>query len=272
MIKKLILAVLALPLIVIGVAYLLPNETEVSRSIVIEADAKSVFAQINNLKKSQKWSPWAEKDQDMQVSYQGPVSGGGAKMSWQSQNSQVGSGSQEIIESKPFEMIHINLSFEGQNDAQAYFHLKALQENQTQITWSFVSNHGSNPLKRYMGLMFDFWIGGDYEKGLANLKKLIESGEQTVEANNVTVPSEKIMMVDENGKVLELTAEEMEALNAKHAQKVQQVPEAIKKGIAESIRKQELEKEATEKALAEKKAIEETPPAKIVAPAGKENY
>jgi len=276
MIKKLILVVFSLPFIVVGVAYLLPDETTVSRSIVIEADAESVFSQINNFKKFQNWSPWAEKDKDMKIAYEGPVTGGGAKMSWQSQNREVGSGSQEIIESKPFEKIHISLSFEGQKDAQAYFHLKTLQEKQTQLTWSFVSNHGTNPLNRYVGLMLDTWVGKDYEKGLANLKKWIESDAQVVEVIKRVEPSEKIMMVDENGKVLELTAEEMEALNAKHSQKEQKVPEEIQKAIAESVRKQELEMEAAEsaKALAEKKAAEEAAAQKISKPmpTGKENY
>jgi len=35
---------------------------------------------------------------------------------------------------------------------------------------------GNNPIARYAGLMFDKWIGGDYEKGLARLKQVMEQG------------------------------------------------------------------------------------------------
>ena len=35
---------------------------------------------------------------------------------------------------------------------------------------------GNNPIARYVGLMFDKWIGGDYEKGLARLKQVMEQG------------------------------------------------------------------------------------------------
>ena len=44
----------------------------------------------------------------------------------------------------------------------------------TRVTWGFTSNLGSNPVMRWMGLMFDRWIGPDYEQGLANLKKVAE--------------------------------------------------------------------------------------------------
>jgi effector-binding domain-containing protein len=41
---------------------------------------------------------------------------------------------------------------------------------------------GMSPVGRYMGLMFDTWIGKDYEEGLANLKKLVEEN-ATAETN-----------------------------------------------------------------------------------------
>ena len=44
----------------------------------------------------------------------------------------------------------------------------------TKITWGFDSDLGMNPIARWMGLMFDSWIGADYETGLANLKNLVE--------------------------------------------------------------------------------------------------
>jgi hypothetical protein len=35
---------------------------------------------------------------------------------------------------------------------------------------------GVNPVGRWMGLMMDRWVGADYERGLANLKALVEGG------------------------------------------------------------------------------------------------
>ena len=43
----------------------------------------------------------------------------------------------------------------------------------TDVIWSFRSSLG-NPLERWMGLLYDKWIGPDYEKGLIKLKALVE--------------------------------------------------------------------------------------------------
>ena len=42
--------------------------------------------------------------------------------------------------------------------------------------WGFDVELSRNPIERYFGLMFDSMIGADYERGLENLKKLVESG------------------------------------------------------------------------------------------------
>jgi hypothetical protein len=42
------------------------------------------------------------------------------------------------------------------------------------VTWGFDCDLGTNPIMRYVGLMFDQWIGADYEKGLAKLKEVME--------------------------------------------------------------------------------------------------
>lgn len=45
----------------------------------------------------------------------------------------------------------------------------------TRVAWDLDSDMGAGPLGRWMGLMMDRWVGGDYEAGLANLKTLVES-------------------------------------------------------------------------------------------------
>jgi effector-binding domain-containing protein len=43
-----------------------------------------------------------------------------------------------------------------------------------------------NPVMRYMGLMFDTWVGKDYEEGLANLKQIVESQAQAATTSALT--------------------------------------------------------------------------------------
>ena len=43
----------------------------------------------------------------------------------------------------------------------------------TKVTWDFDSKL-NGIMERWFGLMFERWIGPDYEKGLANLKAFVE--------------------------------------------------------------------------------------------------
>jgi hypothetical protein len=45
----------------------------------------------------------------------------------------------------------------------------------TTNVWDFRTDLGNNPVARHFGLMFDKWIGADYENGLARLKVLVGS-------------------------------------------------------------------------------------------------
>ena len=43
------------------------------------------------------------------------------------------------------------------------------------MTWGLEADMGNAPVGRYMGLMMDRWVGGDFEAGLARLKALVEA-------------------------------------------------------------------------------------------------
>lgn len=203
MLKKVVIVVLLSPFFIIALAYLLPPSTEVSRSIVINKPSAQVFELVNNLKKWQTWSPWFEKDPGMQIIYEGPVSGRGAIISWQSKNPQVGQGTQEIIESLPYERIDTELRFVNQEPASAYFVFEGLDETQTKLTWGFVKAHGKNPINRYMGLMFDSWLGPDYEKGLSNIKNYLETEASDAKAINLHTDTGRVVYRDGDGNLRE---------------------------------------------------------------------
>lgn len=159
--------------VVVG-GFLLPSEQFVSRSVVVEADQTEVFALVNNYRQFNRWSPWAAKDPDTKYEFSGPDSGVGAKMSWQSENPNVGSGSQEIIEVEPGSRVRTRLTFEGFDSASyATFRLEPADTG-TRVTWEFEANLDSL-IGRYMGLMMDKWVGADYEQGLARLKEIAEA-------------------------------------------------------------------------------------------------
>lgn len=170
-----ILTGLIVLLVILALAsFLLPREIRVERKTVIDAPTDEVFPYVNALQKTEAWSPWIERDPDIQLTYSGPNDGVGNKVSWTSEHPEVGSGSQEIVESNPNDWVASVLDFGPMGTADAYFELTAVADAQTEITWGFTMDAGLNPIERYMGLMMDRWVGGDYEAGLARLKALAE--------------------------------------------------------------------------------------------------
>lgn len=172
--KKVLLFAVGLLVLLAVIGLLLPAQSHVERSVVIDAPADTVFPLINNFHEFNRWSPWAKKDPDTQYRFEGPDSGTGAKMSWSSENPQVGKGSQEIVESEPNERVATGLDFGDMGTAQAAFTLEPAGDG-VKVTWGFDVEHGMNPVNRYMGLLMDRWVGADYEAGLADLKELAES-------------------------------------------------------------------------------------------------
>ena len=175
MLQRIVVVVLSLPFIIIISAYLLPKSTEVSRSIVIERSATDIFPYLNSLERMQLWSPWAKKDPAMQINYSGASEGVGAVMEWKSNKPDVGTGRQEIIESDPNLHLVSKLAFGKQPAAEVHFYLTQQTEKSTEVSWHFISSHGSNPINRYMGLLFDGMLGPDFENGLKGLKTLMEN-------------------------------------------------------------------------------------------------
>ena len=92
-------------------------------------------------------------------------------MSWTSDNANVGSGSQTIVEHDPPK--HVGLGTRLRHgQALATWDLVPSATGTT-ATWGFKSDLDGIPAK-WFGLMFDRWIGADYEKGLAKLKTAAE--------------------------------------------------------------------------------------------------
>ena len=107
------------------------------------------------------------------MTFSGPDEGVGAGMAWNSENPQVGTGSQEIVVSVPDERVETALDFGPMGTAKAAFLLEAAG-GATRVTWDLEADMGNDPMGRWMGLMMDRWVGADYEQGLTNLKTLVE--------------------------------------------------------------------------------------------------
>jgi len=165
----------AILVIALAVGFFLPAKVHVERSIVIARPQATVYTVVSDWRQFNEWSPWFELDPDAQFTYEGAPGEIGARMAWKGKG-KAGAGSQEIIETEPFEKITSKLVFgEKAEDGEALSTMTVLEvDGGTEVVWSFDYEAGMWPWERYMALMMDGFVGGDYEKGLENLKAYVE--------------------------------------------------------------------------------------------------
>ncbi|HYH70036.1 MAG TPA: SRPBCC family protein [Methyloceanibacter sp.] len=184
-VMRLALGLVVLALVFVAVAFALPNQITVSRSVVINAPEAVVFPYLNNLHAFKDWSPWAERDPNVRVSYSGPETGKGASLSWASEQASVGRGSMQIAESDPNRRIDLAVDYNGLEGTA--FYTIAPAGSGSKVTWGFGHETGTSPIKRWRGLMLDGFVGSEYQVGLENLKEKIE-GERRPTAPAATLP------------------------------------------------------------------------------------
>ncbi|MCU0756792.1 MAG: SRPBCC family protein [Xanthomonadales bacterium] len=184
--KKVFFAVSALLFSVVAGSWLLPRQAVVERSIGIERPPAEVYAVLNSFERFNEWSPWFAADPAAAYTHSGPNSGVGARHAWKG-NEAVGEGSQTITASIADRQIDIALAFGDNPPALSRYTLQP-EGSGTRLSWRFEIDLGMNPVMRWFGLMFDRMIGADYERGLQQLKRLLEQP-GTPEAASVATPA-----------------------------------------------------------------------------------
>lgn len=170
--KRVVYVLLGLFALLLVGAYLLPRHVQVERRILLNASPEQVFAVVNSFAEFNKWSPWFALDPQAQYRYSGPAAGVGARMEWVG-NAAVGSGAQEILASEPHSRVQLRLEFGDMGTPLAEYRVQATATG-TELIWRFEQDLGYNPMFRWFGLMMDGFIGADYERGLSQLKVLLE--------------------------------------------------------------------------------------------------
>jgi len=175
MFKKILIGLAVIVVVFVVIVALQPSEFRVERSATISAPAPAVFAQVNDFHKWEAWSPWAKLDPAAKNSFEGPSAGNGAIFRWAG-NHEVGEGSMTIIESRPSELIRIKLEFlkpfAGTNTAEFAFRSEG---NQTAVTWSMFGTNNFIAKAFCLFMSMDKIVGGQFEKGLASMKSVVET-------------------------------------------------------------------------------------------------
>ena len=174
MLRKILIGFAALIAVLVVVVATRPSEFRVSRSATMAAPPAAVFAQVNDFHRWEAWNPWGKIDPAMKGSYTGPAAGPGASYAWQG-NSDVGEGRMTILEARPNELVKIKLEFlkpmAATNTAEFTF---VPSSDRTAVTWAMSGSNGF--LGKAIGLVMDMdkMIGSQFEKGLADLKAIVE--------------------------------------------------------------------------------------------------
>lgn len=204
MLVRFFIAILVLVVVLLAGAVLLPANVHVERSISVERPPSTVHSLLNDLNHFQQWSPWNERDPNAVYTHSGPERGVGARMAWEGDPSQVGTGWQEITASEPYSQVRIRLDFGPQGTATSYFNIRP-EGRGSRVVWGFDTDVTKDRgflgalLGKYMGLFLDGWIGADYEQGLDSFKQYAESFPgadfSSLEIELVDAPAQAILFV-----------------------------------------------------------------------------
>ncbi len=146
----------------------------IEKSIDIYRSTEEVFEYLRYTRNQDYFSVWNMKDPGMKKEFKGTDGTVGFIYRWDSTNKNVGSGEQEIIGIDEGKSIAYALRFTRpmQNTGQVKFQVSG-KEKTTSVTWVFDS-----PAKFPMSLfspIFKKMLGKDLEKGLNNLKRILEA-------------------------------------------------------------------------------------------------
>ena len=169
-----VVAIVVLIAAVLILAATRPKSFRVQRATSIGAPPDRIFPLINDFKHWGSWSPYEKKDPAMKRTFLGEASGKGAVYEWDG-NAQVGKGRIEIIDTSAPSRVTIKLDMikpmEGHNRVE--FTLEP-EGDGTNVTWAMSGD--SAYIAKVMGVVFsmDKMVGGEFEKGLADLKIIAE--------------------------------------------------------------------------------------------------
>lgn len=174
MLKKILLILVAIIVGFIIFVATQPSKMSVERSVKISESPQRIYSYVNNQTKWEEWSPWANIDSNAEKFFGGPADGVGSFYKWKG-NDAIGAGTSTIIENKQDEFVKFRLDFEKPMKATYFSEFKFVkQEGGVQVIWTMYGE--KDFISKLVGLFMDCEdkVGADFEKGLKNLKDLVE--------------------------------------------------------------------------------------------------
>ena len=161
--------------ILCAIAFLLPKDKYISRSVEIDQEIDLVFNQVNTLKNWENWSAWSLNDSSATYEYSTtPSSGKGAWQRWKSNT--TGEGKLTIVESDKNKLIKTHLEFYEQGEGAGEWNF-SFNNGKSSVEWTYHADLRYNPLARWIGLFLDSMLGQSLEQSLNSLQNYCQNTE-----------------------------------------------------------------------------------------------
>jgi len=175
-IKKIVFWILLFIALALLIGLFLPTEFSVKRSAMIAQPRDTVFQYVKLLKNQELYGIWWKADPKMKKSYSGTDGQPGFIAAWKSEDENVGAGQQKIVAIQEGTRIDLELKFiePFESTNQAFMSTQEIDNQHTRVCWSI---SGEMPYPGNLMMLFidmEDALGKDLEKGLKNLKKLLE--------------------------------------------------------------------------------------------------
>ena len=173
--KTIGILLLILVLVFCTIGLIQPKTYAVERKIEIKVPSQEVYDYLCSWKQWKKWSPWEKLDSSMYSKIEGKDGQLGSRYNWNSRNTEIGSG---YLKFTKFDKNEVSFDFNMMSPLnikhKSSFNLMKVIERTTKVTWVI-----KGELAFFERVSSIFWsmddiIGQDMEKGLRNLKNLVE--------------------------------------------------------------------------------------------------
>lgn len=168
-----IVGIVALVLIL---AIIAPKTYHVHRGIEIHKPLPEVFQYLKYIKNQDAWSPWDKKDPNQKKEHIGTDGQVGFIAKWVG-NKDVGEGEQQVTRIVENDIVESKLRFfkPWKSESDAYIKVTKIDDHQTKVTWGFTGNNKFPSSIFMLFFSMDKMIGKDFESGLEDLKRILES-------------------------------------------------------------------------------------------------
>jgi len=171
-----IISLLIVVALFLGIGLLLPSKRSLTHSVETNRPMATTFDLLDGFSRFNDWNQLRKYDPRMKMTTSGPALGVGATLSYESSDRAIGSGTWEIVESEPGEMIRYKITDNARGSKKTMtfrFERTGPNNRNVKITQRYSVTYGWDMLGRYAGMYVTRNVGDEVRRGLGKLSNLL---------------------------------------------------------------------------------------------------